>query len=192
MNSFVALILSAGTSERMGTPKALLTYSNGVTFIEQIVEKYLEAGTERIVLVINPSLSQIINLMPFCQNHQVMVVENKEPEKGRIHSIKLGMEKLNELPFFIQNVDNPFVTVDLLNRMLPELQPNKYVSPFYKGSGGHPILISHEIALQLKGCDLKTPLNLFLANYEQIKMEQGNSDILVNINTPDDYRAAFK
>jgi molybdenum cofactor cytidylyltransferase len=176
----------------MGTPKALLTFSNGVTFIEQIAEKYLEAGTERIVLVINPSLSQKINSMPFCQNHHVIVVENKEPEKGRIHSIKLGLNKMAVQPIFIQNVDNPFVTVELLNQMIPLLQPNKYVSPFYKGSGGHPILISKEIALQLKGCDLKTPLNLFLANCEQLKMEQGNSGILVNINTPDDYRSAFK
>ncbi len=187
-----ALILAAGISERMGQPKALLPYGNGLTFIEQIGKTYLEAGIDKMVWVINPSVSQKLSLMSLCQNHQVIVVENNEPDKGRLHSIRLGLKKLVNQPTFIQNVDNPFVTVELIQKLIPILQPNTYVSPYYNGIGGHPILISNEIANQLKDCDSDIPLNLFLANYEQIKMEQNNSGILVNINTLDDYRSAFK
>jgi len=151
-----------------------------------------EAGIDKMVWVINPSVSQKLSLMSLYQNHQVIVVENNEPDKGRLHSIRLGLKKLVNQPTFIQNVDNPFVTVELIQKLIPILQPNTYVSPYYNGIGGHPILISNEIANQLKDCDSDIPLNLFLANYEQIKMEQNNSGILVNINTLDDYRSAFK
>jgi molybdenum cofactor cytidylyltransferase len=192
MVSFGAIVLAAGFSERMGTPKALLPYGNNLSFIEQVTEIYLEAGVNKIALIVNPLILNTIQTFLVCKKSQVIVVENREPEKGRLHSIKLGLEKLDKQPIFIQNVDNPFVTFDLLHKLVGVLEPNRYVSPYYRGSGGHPVLLSHEIAMQLKECDSEIPLNTFLAKYEQIKMEQSDSGVLVNINTMDDYRSAFK
>ena len=52
------LILAAGESSRMGTPKATLAY-RGRTFLELIVETLRSAGLERIVVVLGHRAGEI-------------------------------------------------------------------------------------------------------------------------------------
>ena len=52
------LILAAGESSRMGTPKATLAY-RGRTFLELIVETLREGGLERIFVVLGHQAAEI-------------------------------------------------------------------------------------------------------------------------------------
>ena len=52
METISALILAGGKSERMTHPKPWLML-DGQTFAEKIIDTYISAGIEKIVLVIN-------------------------------------------------------------------------------------------------------------------------------------------
>ena len=59
-----ALILAAGESSRMGTPKPTLAY-RGRTFLEFIVERLQEGGLEKIVVVLGHRAEEIQRLQEF-------------------------------------------------------------------------------------------------------------------------------
>ena len=54
-----ATILSAGTSSRMGCPKALLEY-RGRTFLQSILDATEAAGIQRRIVVLGPDSDKIL------------------------------------------------------------------------------------------------------------------------------------
>ena len=107
-----ALILSGGTSERMGVPKAFLKIGD-ITFLEKIVSAYCLAGIDKIIVVLNRNLfsgADIGLMLNTVKN--IEFVCNSAPELGRFYSIKLGLQKLSHPGYcFIQNIDNPALTI---------------------------------------------------------------------------------
>lgn len=110
-----------------------------------------------------------------------------------MYSVMTGLERLAEnTDCFIQNVDNPFVTVDLLSSLLPYAHPEGYVVPVFKGKGGHPILLGAKVAKEIfnkEHGDLS--LKEVLKNYKKIEMETQDEKVLVNINSKEDYKKYF-
>jgi len=111
------LILAGGMSERMKHPKSWLPFNKSQSFLEKIVREYYNFGCNKIVVVINekhcrsPWGDKIKELEKF-----VEIVKNYTPEKGKSHSIQLGLKHFTECAhLFIQNVDNPFIDKDLLS-----------------------------------------------------------------------------
>ncbi len=181
-----ALILASGWSERMGQPKALLKWDPAATFLERIISQYLEAGCNRVVCTVNRMV------MPFCETlprrPEVLFVLNEHPEWGRMHSIKIGLQELKESPFcLLQNVDNPFVTAEMIRTILDERDPAAWTSPEYQGRGGHPVVLPQSIIrhiLEQTGPDI--PLRDILLMFPCKRVEVEDDSILRNINTPDD------
>src|SRR5688572_6361983 len=53
------IILAAGSSTRMGRPKAILEY-RGKTFLESIVNTLRDAAVEKVLVVVEPGSQKII------------------------------------------------------------------------------------------------------------------------------------
>ena len=191
-----AVILSGGLSERMNFPKQFLLI-DGVTFVQKIVDTYGKAGIKNICVVMSDR---------FCtgewkkytggnawngqkENNTMQIVANSNPESGRFHSLKLGVEKMNTMDFcFIQNVDNPFVTEEMITVILKNKFVGGYVSPSFKGEGGHPVLLSRKILDKIRELpDGDLNLSLLLKSFKRKKVEVKDERILWNINTQDDY-----
>lgn len=190
--SFSSIILASGLSERMGEPKALLKWDHSTTFLEKIIDKYSKAGSNKIVCMINKKIE------PFCRNLQtlpnVKFVTNNHPEWGRFYSIKTGSLKVQDSDFcFIQNVDNPFVTVEIIEALFAKRSSEAWCSPVYKEKGGHPILLPQCIIQKIPQV-LNNDIALidFLKPYRRIKIETNSDSILRNINTPEEYSEFFK
>jgi molybdenum cofactor cytidylyltransferase len=184
------IILSAGRSERMGAPKAFLRFSETEDFLQHVINIYRQAGIGMITVVINPMLAKTIRYDNYPGTNFVV---NRWPERGRLSSVKTGLESGTAGFCFIQNIDNPFVSPSIISKLL-EAPPKSggYTVPVYKGKGRHPILISPELAREIIRLEqTETPLNEVLRNYERHPVETDDESILANINTPDEYERLF-
>jgi len=180
---YSALILAAGNSGRMGTDKALLVARGSTTFSEFLVDRFLASGAEQVILVLNQRLVQSGSLPGRAE-----IIINRELDKGRSHSILLGLEKVPKgYACFIQNVDNPYTDAGLIRRMLSVLQPNSYVVPVNADKGGHPVLLSpHIIEHMLTGSEW-SDFRKVLSAFPKIQLPWEDDRIHCNINTPEDY-----
>jgi len=188
-NKPAVIILAAGQSERMGTPKHLLQFSKGETFIEHIVSVYQRFQVSKIVLVVNEE-AQIFPEM-FMNAEGIEIVVNGKIELGRFYSVKLGLQNVTG-NCFIQNIDNPFVNVGLLMSLKSGLEGSDYVVPVNNDKGGHPIFLSKETYESIaQESDTSNHLNNKLKSFNRGNVLVNDPYIAVNINTHDDYLKYF-
>jgi molybdenum cofactor cytidylyltransferase len=185
-----ALILAAGHSLRMGQLKFSLKFDNEFTFIEKIVDSYRQLGCDEIKIVLN---SRGISLMKSLKSKIIepgQIVLNPYPEREKFFSIQTGLKAFkHRSQVFIHQADNPYVIPDVLNSMLDNCDKGDYLVPCYQGKGGHPILISEKVISEI--CRINSyDLNLrnFLERFEKFRIELDYPEVLLNINTPEDYR----
>lgn len=182
------VILAAGRSQRMGMPKMLLPFDKNRSFLDVIVEGYRNIGCKRIVVVVNENEKPLLDKN--VRDTEFKIVVNSYPERQRFFSIQLGIKTMKNVDaVFIHNVDNPFVDGKLLLNMQKELHEDEYVVPVFKGKGGHPILLSKKI-LQLIANYPDSSINFkkFLSEFVRTDVATENKQILININTTEQYR----
>jgi len=184
------IILAAGLSERMGRSKAFLKWDKNTTFLEKIIQEYSSFGSGKVIVVgYRQILSDFLAITEYSN-----IIINPNPEKGRMGSIKLGIK---ELPInsacYIQNIDNPFVTGEVLNAMNNFIKPDAYVVPMYAEKGGHPVLVSPEIIKEISLIDDPDyDLRKILNDFKRMEVKTNDEKILLNINTLSDYQKYFK
>lgn len=187
------VILAAGLSGRMGVLKPFLKWDNKTTFIEKIISEYIRIGTENIIVVVNSRVhEQINNDLPQLYEW-VRIIVNPEPEKGKFHSLRLGLNELVNPDYcFIQNIDNPFIDEVLLGGMAELRVSDGYVVPCCHGKTGHPMLAGKQLIDYIQTMDIKDyNLRLLLNPFRRIFFETENKQVLININSEDDYISAF-
>lgn len=179
------VILAAGKSSRMGSPKLGLHFDEKKTFLEMIIQQYKNFGCKEILVIINEDGATLIRSKPIEISSDVELIINTHLERGRFYSIKLGIKSLKEkYPVFIHNVDNPFVNNDVLSSLLHNSTNTDYVVPVFEGRGGHPILVSNKVSTAIKS-EKKNDLILsdFLNNYTKKGVQVADKKVLTNINT---------
>ncbi|MHB8259065.1 MAG: nucleotidyltransferase family protein [Bacteroidia bacterium] len=187
------LILAGGKSGRMHSPKPFLKYGSR-TFIEKIIDEFDVCNFSEIVVVLNHELLGVTNEGDISKVlEKCTIVKNDNPEMGRYHSIKLGVNRIIGADFcFIHNVDNPFVSSLLIKKLYMNRNENGYTLPVYKGRGGHPVLISKKI-IEAINKDIVTLATLkdVLKNFNRKELEVEDERILININSPEEYQQAM-
>ena len=185
-----ALILAAGNSTRMNFSKPFLKFDQNITFIEQIINSYQKFNCNEIVIVVNNESKELIRKY---QADNITIVTNDKIELERFYSVKLGLQKMKSCDFcFLQDADNPFITKDILTYVYSENLPDKFIVPSYKGQGGHPILLPETIITYLKSYPEQIAnLKEVLGKFKNYKLEIPNKDILININTQEEYKMYF-
>ncbi len=191
---YSALILAAGQSSRMQQSKLQLAYDAQYSFVEQLINTYLAYGSREIVVVASKQdESYLLSKERRFAGHFHLVI-NPSPEKGRFSSVRLGMQQLQSVSgVFLQNIDNPFTHVSLLASLGQNTSEADYVSPTYKGKGGHPALLSEKIVGDIRGLSSDAyHLREFLQQYSRFRLDTENERILSNINTPEAYQEIWK
>ena len=183
------ILLSAGNSERMGSHKALLRFDKDLTFLEKIINTYLEAGIEQVIVVISANLADLLKERKFDFLPGVEFVINANPEWGRFYSLQKGLGQMKPGHFcFFQNIDNPFITYDLLQLMISRKGIADVIIPVFQERSGHPVLFNQVVAqsiLSPNSTELK--INEFLKQFSSERMEVSDPAILININSKEDY-----
>ncbi len=179
-----AIIPAAGNSGRMGTSKALLAMGHGMTFARHLVDFFRLYGCNPVALVVNDLFDSIS-----FHSKNLKIVLNQNPEKGRSWSIHLGLKQVPEgYACFIQNIDNPFLDNDLLDKMLEHLPADGYAVPVFRQHGGHPVLIGSKVADFFRNHPDDSDFRKGLLQFTRVEVPFPDERILWNINTPDDYQ----
>lgn len=188
-----AVILCGGYSSRMSSHKAFLPFGNNGTVIAHIADTYLAAGVSSLIVVLNRIICERAQsiLATFAERGSTEIVINEHPEHGRFSSILCGLRASASEFSFIQNIDNPFVTEDMLIGMRAALMNGDFITPVYNGSSGHPVLIGKTVKEHLLKTDMYSGnLRDELMRFRKQIFECSEPGILLNINTDNDYEYA--
>lgn len=134
-----AILLSAGESTRMGTPKGLLDWF-GAPLAQRQAEALLEAGADEVYVVTGHRGDEVGAVLP---DGRVKRVHNPDYAQGKTTSIKAGLAALpNDVDTIILlAVDQPRPAW-LIRQVLQAHQESRapVTSPRYRGRGGHPLI----------------------------------------------------
>ena len=190
---FAAVLLAAGDSSRMGTPKLFLEFSPGATFMDACVKAFLDFGCQEIFLVVNRQVFKKLTTQENQISSRIRFVLNNTPEYGRFYSLQCGLNAVSKQSHvFFHNIDNPFISMEVLEALAYANMKADVICPAYDGRRGHPVLISRKLV-----SDIITEENHhwilrdFLMRYKNLYVPVSDPNILVNINTPNDYSQHF-
>ncbi|MDF5708481.1 MAG: nucleotidyltransferase family protein [Nostoc sp. S4] len=188
-STIAIMILAAGASTRMGTPKQLLLYQ-GRSFLQYIIEMAIASVCQPVVVILGANAEQI---HPQIKQLPVKVVTNLDWACGMSSSIKSGIELLNNFSQKIEAVvitvcDQPFVSHQIINQLVNAYYSTKkpIIACEYAGTLGVPALFNHNFFSELaalKDSGAKKVIHNNLNQVFSIPFPLGNIDI----DTPKDY-----
>ncbi|MBI2987703.1 MAG: nucleotidyltransferase family protein [Deltaproteobacteria bacterium] len=188
----VAVVLSAGESSRMGSPKALLPIS-GVSFIEEIVHALKETKVGRIIVVLGHHAEEIQKKMAHLP---VIFVVNEGYAKGQLSSLVAAIrsfgphEKVDGV--LVHLVDHPFISPILVDQMIDRFYESEklIIVPRYQGRKGHPVLFSRELFPELLGAPLDQGAKAVVHSHRDrtLEIDTDYQGVTIDIDTPEEYR----
>jgi CTP:molybdopterin cytidylyltransferase MocA len=184
------LILAAGASQRMGTPKALLPWGSS-TLLDYTLEQARAASIDVIVVVLGPATRHLDGSLG-----DVRVAFNLEPETGRSASIRIGSEALSAgvRSIVIQSVDQP-CPVEVLTALCKAIEhgAGEIAVPTHHGRRGHPICVAGRLLPELRTVTEENEgLRAVVRAHAQrlVEVPVNSECVLWNLNDPAAYAAA--
>jgi len=193
-----AIILAAGRSTRMGSPKMLLPWKK-TTVIEHIISVFEDAGIDDILVITGGAHEQVEDVLRKCKKrHPVRSVYNEEYQKGEmLSSIQCGLKNLGSNAIdaaLIGLGDQPQVlesSVQLLKETFVRSK-SPLIVPSYLMRRGHPWLVARPLWTELMSLNhAQTPRDFLNAHAGEILyVNLETPSILADLDTPEDYRSA--
>lgn len=187
------VVLAAGASSRLGSPKQLLTYA-GSTLLQHAIDTALASNAPHVIVVLGANAKIIKEEV---KDATAEIVLNDAWEEGMASSIRYGLQMLVEknpqteaVVFMV--ADQPFVTTDLLNNLLDlhRKEQHSIVASKYETTFGTPVLFGKAFfneLLQLKGdFGAKSLVRKYINEAAFVSFPKGEIDI----DTMDDYEKA--
>jgi len=146
--SAAGVILAAGESRRMGSPKALLRY-RGQTFLDTLISLFA-ARCSPVIVVLGADADKIRNGLSFhtsCDTSpQATFVINPDYRTGQTSSMQCG---LRAVPADAEGVlftlaDHPAVAASTIDALAAQPRPLIRV-PRFEGRRGHPVWFSRAL-----------------------------------------------
>ena len=152
-----AVILAAGESRRMGSPKALLPHQ-GRPFLRHLLDitRHPKIGLTRVVLGANAE-----EILSRLELDPAIVVINENWTEGQLSSIHAALRSLPAGAtdgMVLCLVDHPLISANLINELIEQFYATgkPIVVPMYQGRRGHPVIFSSTLYAEL----LAAPLDI--------------------------------
>ena len=191
------VILAAGDSTRMGSPKALLLTPGGRTFVRAIAETFAAAGIRDIVVVTGRDHDRIVEALTGAELPVTpRMARNPNPSRGQLSSLLTGMDavvKANTEAVVVTLVDVPLLTVDTVRLVVSEWQRTRapIVRPAIGDRHGHPVVFDQRVFPELREAppDVGAKSVVRAHAAEVLNVPVTDEGCLVDIDTPGDYKA---
>lgn len=139
-----ALILAAGDSSRMGSPKALLSFQ-GKTFLDHCIGIFRDDSITSITVVTGIAHEAIeMHVQQYRLN--VTLIKNPHSDKGQYSSLQVGITSLppDADAVIVHLIDHPFVKKETVRAVIDEFVQTSaaIVIPSHEKRRGHPLLFA--------------------------------------------------
>ncbi|MEA3507186.1 MAG: nucleotidyltransferase family protein [Elusimicrobiota bacterium] len=187
--NIIGIILAAGASSRMGSPKALLKIS-GTTFTEVIKGKLNKAGIKQVYLVLGAGASRIRGNLNM---ERLNIIINDSWEKGQLSSLKKAVNELSPETDAVMMalIDHPQVKTDTIKKLIKVFRDKvpDIVLPQYRGRGGHPVIFSRSVFNQILKAPLTEGARVVVRNKANnvVRLEVDDKYIRQDIDTKKDF-----
>jgi len=197
--TLAGVVLAAGESRRMGTPKAALELE-GRTFLACVLDGLAGAALAPLVVVAGVHLEAVRAALPAAP--PVALLVNPTPERGQLSSLKIALRHLlAEAPacagVLVALVDHPAVAPQTPARLAalaldPERPSEQLIFvPSCNGRRGHPVVfrraVWHELLAAADADGARAVTRRDRRRVREVAID--DPGILRDVDTPEDYRA---
>jgi len=190
-----AIVLAAGESRRMGSPKALLAMpDDGRPFIASIVRAFASAAVTDIVIVTGKDHEAIAEAVRTDAPPVVPTfARNPDPSRGQLSSLWTGMDAIpRDAPALLMTlVDVPLISATTIVAVIEAWHRTgaPVVRPAIGERHGHPVLFDRAVFGELRAAPLSAGAKAVVRRYEEqlINVPVSDERCLVDVDTPDDY-----
>lgn len=197
-----AIILSAGESSRMGSPKALLSLGES-TFLGRLLEVIhqskrnaengKEIGCTRVVL--GAHTKEITEKIPLDAS---AIVLNPHWHEGQLSSIKEAIRSLEEVQtdgVILFLVDHPLVSAELVRELVRQFYASgrAIVLPKFRDKRGHPVIFAARLYPELLAAPAERGARAVVWAHpdEVLEVPTKEEGVVLNLNDPEALRRAL-
>ncbi len=185
-----AVVLAAGESRRMGTPKQLLPFA-GRTILQCVVDTLLAAGVDEVIVVLGHLAEQVRAVL---DSRPVRPVVNPLHRQGMLSSVKCGVRAIGaeyDAVLFALG-DQPQIASSVVREVMSHYRKGNagIVIPRYGEKKGHPIIMNlHTYRDAILNLPEDVGLNaLVQAHADDVHLiDMGAEEIVRDIDNRDDY-----
>ena len=192
-----AIILAAGESRRMGSPKARLPYpeNDGTesTFLDHLLGVFGSSQAEPVIVVLGHDACKLASSFRF---GGARVVVNRDYRDGMLSSIHAGLRALDDDKVdgaLVCPVDHPDVDPVVVDTLIHRFEEHRspIVVPVHNGRRGHPVLFSSDVFSTLMDAPKAVGARQVVWDHQEdlLEVEVSDAGVTVDIDTPSDYRA---
>ena len=190
------ILLAAGLSTRMKTPKPLLDFE-GVPLLGRLLEECRQSTVDTIVVVLGHEKEKILQQVDFSG---ISVVVNSHYTKGQTSSFQCALQNLDpETEAFLNlPVDHPLVTrkeIDTVVEAYRNREPGaKIFIPMFEGREGRPVLFDISVAKEILALTSEQPVNEVIERLQEDVsfVPIANPYTMKDMDTPEDYRECLE
>ncbi len=187
------LLLAAGESRRMGSPKPLLDW-HGRPLVQHQVRELRRGGCDLVMVVLGHQAGRVES---FVQASQAQVVYNTDYREGRASSVRAGAQALpgNLDWIVVLGVDQPRPAGVVAAMVKAARQSDASILlPVYQGRHGHPTLFSGRLLAEMaqvqdETLGLRAVVRRHESELRDVPVDTGA--VLLDLNTPQDYTRAL-
>ena len=178
-----AIILAAGASRRMGSPKALMPWGE-CTFVQHLCIVLDGLDFAHRAVVTRPELAQSLK-------GKWPLWVNPEPERGMLSSLQTALVHLEaNCPWLlVALVDQPAIHPRTFQVMVAQASDMGWSSPIHQGRPGHPVVIGRECFAQLAAAPPEQSPRQVLSAFARRLVEVDDPCVALDFDTPEEWRA---
>jgi len=188
-----AVVLAAGMSRRMGTPKPLLPLGGRAMLLHVLDALARVEAIDRTVVVTGHGHDQIAAIAP----EAVALVHNVQHTDGEmVSSVKVGISSLRgECDAIVLALgDQPLIRAETVRRLIDGWRSSRsrIVLPRHAGKRGHPIVLDSTAFDEILSLSPHETLKTYISRHAMATMEVDVNDpaIHFDVDTPEDYTRA--
>lgn len=183
------VLLAAGGSSRVGTPKQLLVFQ-GRTLLRRAAEEAVASGCHPVVIVLGAYADRLTGEIV---DLPVLVAHNAAWRTGMGSSIRTGIEALMGVGYAVDGVviavcDQPFCDASVIRKLLEghARGEQRIVAASYAGVNGVPTLFDATLVPELLALEGPEGARRIIEAYRDSILSVPFAAGVVDIDTPDD------
>lgn len=192
-----AIVLAAGASSRMGTPKALLDDGAGRPFVVRVVETLAAAGVDEILIVVGFHAAAVRDVIEG-RRLAVRLIDNPAPQRGQLSSLQAGLAAVDRpgvVATLVTLVDVPLVQPRTVQAVVDAYRRHHalIVRPSMGSRHGHPVLFDRAVFSALRQADPEQGAKPVIQTHaaQVLNVPVTDEGAFQDFDTKEDYKRLF-